>query len=100
MDNQITVQSGDFICLHYPASSQPKIIVWIAWNTAAADLVSYALTISDINRFQLHAKRDEGIPVGFEVSVATDALIFNLPALRAYVTSIGHGKYQVSQSVV
>ncbi len=92
--DQITVQSGDFIGLHYPASSQDNIIAWIKMNATAVDPVSYGLTISDLSRTQGDMLFDESMPVGFQVSVATEANVVKLPALRACVTSTD-GKYQI-----
>ncbi len=88
----LLVQSGDFIGVHYVASSQPNIIAWIVLDTTAADPVSYGLTISDLSRFQGSQTFDESMPVGFQLSVATIANEVKLPALRAYVTPTG-GKY-------
>ncbi len=87
--DQITVQSGDFLGLHYLVASDPTIIAWIHLVMTAAEPVSYGLTISDLSKYQVDAKYDASMPVGLELSVViVNSNIVKLPALRAYVTPV------------
>ncbi len=86
--NQITVQSGDFIGLHYVSSTPSPIIACIRQDITDADPIEYGLTMSELSNFRSKSINDANMPVGFELSAFIKSDKIKLCALRAYVSPI------------
>ncbi len=87
--DQITVQPGDCIGLHYPSYTSSGITVSIRKKATDTDPIGYGLTLSELSRFRTRGTFDEALPIGFQIRLTKQTDKIKLPSLRAYVTPTG-----------
>merc|ERR1711893_71088 len=85
--DQISVQPGDVVGIHYPDTTVGKVIPYLRLYYTDDDPTEFGLTLAQVSAYQNQNTQDSDLPIGKEVAIATRTDRKKTPALHVTIDS-------------